>query len=224
MKPRALSFVPFCEDEPVSIYRTDLPHWRQKDCTYFVTFRLADSIPTNVLHGWKLEQLAWLRAHGTASNDLITALLTLSSKLQFAFHKEFNRKLNTYLDTGIGACILKQADIATIVKGALHHFDDTRYDLGDFIIMPNHVHLLMRPYLEHPLEVILKSIKQFSSRAINQQLKREGTIWQRDSYDHIVRNETELRAYQSYIANNPAKANLPKNQYIHYQATYDLKQ
>ena len=86
--------------------------------------------------------------------------------------------------------------------------------------MPNHVHALLTPIEDHELEDILQSIKGFTAREINQALKRNGGLWQRESYDHIVREAEQLQAYQQYIAANPSKANLRAGEYILSTAEY----
>lgn len=74
--------------------------------------------------------------------------------------------------------------------------------------MPNHVHALMTPVAPYELEKILQSIKGYSAVKINERLGREGTFWQRQSYDHIVRDVEQLFAFKRYISANPEKANL----------------
>ncbi len=61
------------------------------------------------------------------------------------------------------------------------------------------------------LDKIMKRIKGSSARYINLALDRKGTLWQKDSYDHYVRNEREWRNILSYILENPVKAKLVKH-------------
>ncbi len=58
-----MSVQPFHDRKPVRIYFTNMPHWRQNGCTYFVTYRMADSIPERVLNQWEREKLHWLSLH-----------------------------------------------------------------------------------------------------------------------------------------------------------------
>ena len=81
--------------------------------------------------------------------------------------------------------------------------------------MPNHVHLLLRPLPGLELEDILQSRKGQSARDLNTFLERQGKVWQKHSYDHIVRNETELNAYRKYMAENPVKARLREGEFLH---------
>ena len=98
------------------------------------------------------------------------------------------------------------------------HF--TFIELGNFVVMPNHVHVLLRPINEHELEDILHSIKSFTANQINKLMERSGEFWQRQSYDHIVRDFDQLTAFQEYIAANPVKAKLNKDQFLSHRAAW----
>ncbi|MFT4548975.1 MAG: putative transposase [Verrucomicrobiales bacterium] len=219
----SIPFQPFSEHKSVRIYRTDLPHWRQDGCTYFITFRLADSIPQSVVDGWKREKKSSLALHDiemSSGKKWIDDFLRLPAIEQRRFQRIFNRKTNDYLDGCHGNCALKQPQIAKALEISLSYFDTERYELGDYIVMPNHVHLLARPEPGHQLETILQSIKKQSARSINRALGQRGTLWQKHTHDHIVRDEVELAAYQKYIANNPKKAGLSEGDYVYRSANY----
>jgi REP element-mobilizing transposase RayT len=68
---------------------------------------------------------------------------------------EFRRRIEEYLDAGHGACWLHRADIAALVEGALLHFDQQRYRLLAWCIMPNHVHALIETMEGFPLPDVL---------------------------------------------------------------------
>ncbi|MDF1814586.1 MAG: transposase, partial [Verrucomicrobiales bacterium] len=209
-----IPFRPFMPTEPVEIYTSGyLPHWRQSGSTYFVTFRTADSLPQSVLAELAAERAAWLARHGGA-------IQALSDELRREFAKIISASLEEKLDHGCGDCPLRDPDTAKIVADALRHFSPGRLRLGDFVVMPNHVHALITPATGRKLESLLQSIKNYSGRRINQLCAKGGTFWQRDSYDHIVRTGDQLRKFQRYIANNPAKANLRPGEYIHQTASY----
>lgn len=185
-----------------------MPHWRQDGCTYFVTYRMADSIPERVLKQWEREKLHWLSLHDIHVEKWSEGFIQLNPEKQRAFLKHFNRKLNSYLDEGHGSCALRDPHCQRIILDGWKHFDGARYELGDLVVMPNHVHLLLTPLPGHELEDILQSRKRHAARELNLLLNRSGDFWQKHSYDHIVRNEVELRAFQKYIAENPTKAGL----------------
>ncbi len=215
----AYRFKPFSIYEKVRVYRCNLPHWRQDGCTYFVTFRTDDSLPAAVVKSINDEQLAWLRGRGVAlhsGEDVCDVLPRLSGEDLHRFHISFCRAVNRHLDDCHGACLLRDLKFSEIVMNALQYFDGKRMWLGDTVVMPNHVHVLICPIGEYELEDILQSIKSFSAREINAVTCKTGShFWQRDTYDHIVRTESELEAYRTYIAGNPLKAKLSSGEYCY---------
>jgi hypothetical protein len=213
-------FIPFDELASVRIYQRSLPHWRQDGTTYFVTFRLGDSIPADVTRQWNDERCRWLTARiprlDPRKQDLSAAIARLSSDDQIQYHKHFNRKLQDYLDRGIGDCHLNNVNCLLVVRNQLLSDDGNSYHIGDFVIMPNHAHLIVVPASGKNLEDILKRLKGASSRTCNLQLGKSGTFWQPESYDHIVRSLEQLLAYRDYIATNPQKAGVT----VHAEALY----
>lgn len=136
--------------------------------------------------------------------------------------RRFAGKLLEYLDRGHGACVLRDPEIRKVVSDSLTCFHSERVDTGDFVVMPNHVHVLLRPYPEYELEDILFSIKSYTANRINRMLKRSGELWMRESYDHIVRDGEELLRIQAYIRSNPEKAKLAENEYSLRESEYAL--
>jgi REP element-mobilizing transposase RayT len=102
----------------------------------------------------------------------------------------------------------------------MKHFDGKRYLLGDYIIMPNHIHVLIVPGENHPLGKILQSWKSFSAKAINRKMARTGALWQKESFDHIIRNREQLNRLREYIAENPVKAKLRDGEFVHRVAKW----
>ena len=213
-----MPFKPFDPHEAVRIYRTTLPHWRQAGATYFVTFRLADSIPRSVLAQWNHERRTWLKARGIEmdrAGDWRAAFAKLSAGDQRTFERENARKLFRSLDESHGACVLRSPRMAGIVRDALFFFAGQRYELGDFVIMPNHVHLLIAPRAEWALETVMQSLKRYCARQINAALpRREVSLWQKSFYDHIIRDDAELARCREYIRLNPVKARLRDGEFI----------
>jgi type I restriction enzyme R subunit len=211
-------FVPFDEHHAVRIYRRNLPHWRQAGATYFVTFRLGDSIPTRVVRQWEYEKQQWLTARGVPGKP--RPLDELSETEQAQYRKHFNRIFHAGLDKGLGHCHLKRPACLGLVRDRLLAHDGMSYHLGDFVIMPNHVHLLLVPAHGYELETILKAIKGSTARKCNQLLRRTGTFWQADSYDHIVRDLEQLVQFRGYIADNPNKAGIVVSPTALYRAEW----
>lgn len=88
--------------------------------------------------------------------------------------------------------------------------DGQKYDLVSWVIMPNHVHILLIPLKGVHLPEILHSIKSFTAQAANKILDRMGAFWQRESFDRYIRNQTHFDAVIRYIEENPVKAGLCK--------------
>jgi carbamoylphosphate synthase large subunit/REP element-mobilizing transposase RayT len=197
-------FLPFDEHAEISETQRHLPHWQQPGATYFVTFRLADSIASDLLEQWREERSIWLKLHPPPW-DWKTAR---------EYMRKFDEEREEWLDRGHGSCLLREPKAAKVVAEALLHFDRERYLLDGYVVMPNHVHVLVKPLGQHSLPDILHSWKSFTANALNRQFRREGPLWMQETFDTIVRNTTHLNACRGYIAENPKKASLSSNQFI----------
>jgi REP element-mobilizing transposase RayT len=213
----------FDPDAAVTVTRRFLPHWFQPGATYFVTFRTADSLPQSVLHRWLGERSAWLRANRIDPDrlDWHDQLRTLPPELQAEFHRTFSAAFHRDLDAGYGECLLRRPEAAGIVAAALRHFDGDRYHLSDFVVMPNHVHVLFGLIGEHALGPVCYSWKKFTAGRINRLFGRTGHFWQGESFDHIVRSPEQFEYLREYIAANPVRAGLAAGEFIHYRAVLD---
>jgi putative transposase len=185
-----------------------LPHWQQRGAVYFITFRLADTIPEKLRDEWQSERSAWLRFHPEP----------WTFETEQEYHKRFSGTIERWLDAGHGSCLLRRTECAQIVDEALRHFDGERLALISSVIMPNHVHAVFVQHPEHPLEKLLRSWKTFSGRKINEVHGRSGSLWQRDYFDRLVRDQQHLANCVRYIRRNPEKARLVKGEYILYQS------
>jgi REP-associated tyrosine transposase len=193
-----------------------LPHWYQPGATYFVTFRTADSVPQPLVRAWHRRRDDWLRRAGIDPHAPDwKAQLRREPDLQEEYQAKFTRKFLQYLDRGYGECVLSQRRAAELVAGALRHFDGERYHLGDFVVMPNHVHLLVCLLGETEIEAQCTSWKRFSAGEINRLLGRRGRFWQEESFDHLVRSAEQFEGLQRYVAENPRRARLQAGQYLH---------
>jgi valyl-tRNA synthetase len=196
------TFVGFDEFAEVDVSRRKLPHWRQSGTTYFVTFRLADSLPQSQLEALEAERLRWLAHHSEA----------LSEADKREYFRLFSERVEEWLDNGHGSCALKDERAAQIVADALRHFDGERYALDAWVVMPNHVHAIVTPKEGHELSDILHSWKSFTANRINELLGRTGQFWQHENYDHIVRSDSSLFHIRQYIERNPEKAGIKVGQ------------
>ena len=192
------------EHGDIKIARRHLPHWEQEGATYFVTFRLADSIPNTLLTEWHDELQTWLKFHPRPWDH----------KTAKEYERRFVDGPEKWLDRGHGECHLRNQRLAAIVANALRHFDRERYRLDAFVVMPNHVHVLVQPKSGHSLSEILHSWKSFSAHSINKALHRKGDFWMEESHDRMVRDFEELERYRDYIKENPVAAKLGEGEFI----------
>jgi type I restriction enzyme R subunit len=100
------------------------------------------------------------------------------------------------------------------VGNALRHFHSERYELRNFVVMPNHVHVLFHPLGSHLLADILKSWKGFTAREINRRRNEEGVVWQSGYWDRLIRNPRHLEKAAIYLRENPVKAGLLEGEYL----------
>jgi 8-oxo-dGTP pyrophosphatase MutT (NUDIX family)/REP element-mobilizing transposase RayT len=197
-------FVPYHPDGQTAVSRRNLPHWSQDGVTYFLTWRLADSLPAHLVRQWKEEREVWLHHHPKP----------WSGKDVAEYEARFIRRRQEWLDQGHGACVLMLPVAARAMVETLQHFDGKRYLLDHYVVMPNHVHVLVKPLPGNDLQAILHSWKSFSSKRINVLLGRNGNLWMDESYDRIVRDWAELLRCRDYIAGNPGKAGLHAGHYL----------
>jgi REP element-mobilizing transposase RayT len=182
-------------DVPVTIRHRHLPHWRQAGATYFVTFRLADSLPAQRLAQLRSEYESWKRRHADPTE-----------KEYEAFVKERMQRVEKWLDAGHGECLLRSRRLRYAVERCLARFDGGRYLLGAFAVVPNHVHAVVRPTGDWQLETVAGAWKQYSALAINKACGKNGALWQEESFDRIVRDTPHLRRVVAYIEENIEEA------------------
>lgn len=121
---------------------------------------------------------------------------------------ERRRRIEAYLDIGTGIAWLKARNVASLVQNALLFFDGLRYRLPAWVIMPNHVQVLMKAEPGNSLSNILHSWKPYTSKKANKILGRKGEFWQEDYFDRYIRNAKHFQDAIDYIENNPVKAGL----------------
>jgi REP element-mobilizing transposase RayT len=186
---------------PIQSSERNLPHWYQDGVAYFITFRLADSIPQEKLNKWHAERAQWREANPDP--------LTEDQRREYS--ERFPARFQRWLDAGRGVCVLKDPACGQIVADAMRFFDSQRYRLDAWVVMPNHVHAIFQAEPSRTPKEILHSWKSYTANKINELLKRSGPLWQKESYDHIIRSPAQLDHYQRYIAENPAKAGIKVN-------------
>ncbi len=171
-----------------------LPHWSQNGVIYFVTFRLADSLPQEKLKTFSEERATRMEQNPESH----------SPEQKAEFHERFPQRLQQWLDLGYGSMILKDAQAKDLVAKATTHFNGDRYIPDEFVVAANHVHVLVAPKEGHQLGDILHSWKSFTGKEllkllIAAKLTTAPTVWQKESWDHIVRSERSLDKFREYI-------------------------
>lgn len=189
-------------------YRRHLPHYQPPGATLFVTFRLSGSLPKTVIQKLvdeadrKAAELAKICDPDHKKDAVISA-----QKVQFG---KWDKALDNLMDSPRW---LANPHIARIVCDAIHSYDRQLYELHAYCIMPNHVHLVITPLATGDEYIsitwILKLLKGLTARKANQILNREGSFWQAEFYDHVIRDPDEFDRILGYVLDNPERAGLP---------------
>ena len=207
----------------LSIVERKLPHWSQAGVISFLTFRAHDSMPKAVVAKFLQERNDWLMRLGIDSQlkDWKSRLAQLGRKTEQEFLQHFSDRWNDELDNCHGACALRDPNCAEIVENSLQHFDGDRYELTDFVVMPNHVHVLVAFPDEDSLLKQCESWKHFTATKINRLVGQRGRYWEQDGFDHLLRSDVQFEYLRGYIANNPVTARLRPGEFLYFSK--DLK-
>jgi REP element-mobilizing transposase RayT len=165
--------------------RGGLPHWSRGGATQFLTWRLAGSVPAEALKRIHEDNLGDPQARA-----------------------RFHRQLDHLLDQGLGDLMLARPRARDAVVEQLLEQHARLYELHAFVVMPNHVHVLVTVPEAVELGQLVKRIKGASARAVNLAEGRSGTVWQPDYYDRVVRDDKHFLKCWKYIEWNPVKAGL----------------
>ncbi len=193
-------------------YRRNLPHIQPLNADYFITFRLHGSLPRGAIKNLKEKQLEIEKEISRIKSDTIRKIKSYEAR------KKYFIKFDDYLDAvNHGPKWLVNEAIASLVADSIKYRDGKVYVLLAYCIMPNHVHLVFflpddgdrrdKPSA-YIVTDILESLKKFTAIRSNRILKRNGSFWQDESYDHIIRNKREFKNVIRYVLNNPVKAGL----------------
>ena len=121
---------------------------------------------------------------------------------------DFRKTIEKFLDSGYGSCSLRDARIANVLRQTLIKWDDDRYELIAWVIMPNHVHILIRLIGDNLQSDVMHSIKSYTAHQANKLLGRTGRFWSVESFDRYIRNADHFRNTIKYIEENPVNARL----------------
>jgi REP element-mobilizing transposase RayT len=193
-----------------TMHKRNLPHIYPQDAAFFITFRLKNSIPREVLAKMKEDEeqrIAEIRQSKLSEADKNEAIYTEKKR----FFSRYDKALEKYATDDD---FLKIPEIAQTVADKMHEYDKKLYDLIAYCIMSNHVHLLFTThnYENADISYIMKLIKGGSAYLCNKiLLNRAEIFWQDESYDHYIRNQKEFTNIEYYIIENPVKAGLIEN-------------
>lgn len=162
-----------------------MPHFDAAGMYQMITYRTADSLPQELLQQAK---------HNLGQSD--------------GSDRKTCKKMELWLDKGMGACVLANNGVASIIKESWKYWDTQRYDLLNWVIMPNHVHLLLKQYDEYNIATIVHSWKSYTGQKINKLLGCRGAFWAIEYWDRYIRDERHFIRAMDYIDQNPVKAGL----------------
>lgn len=200
-------------------YKRSLPHYQPDNAIYFITFRLAFSLPKGVILSLKEDYKDFVKSTKLIKN------MSERNKALYKRRKQYFGKFDKLLDgSESGSLWLKNIDVAKIVYDSILFRDESVYDLYCFCIMPNHIHLVFEIGDESVSRIadstarngvsgyrvtkILQDLKKYTAVESNRILSRSGQFWHNESYDHVIRNRIELGNIINYVIQNPVKAGL----------------
>ena len=191
------------DDELLKTHRGEnrLPHWELDETIYHVCFRLNDAVPKQKQEEWRYERELLQNLAKSQNRELSDEE---RKRLQYLY----SDKIEQYLDTGYGECLLQLPQVAQIVKQSLEFYNNVKYILHCWCIMPNHVHAAFKLLETGELPKVLHGWKSYTAHVINKLLGRSNALWQADYYNHIIRSGNEYYQQINYIWNNPDKAGL----------------
>ncbi len=114
------------------------------------------------------------------------------------------------VDLTVGKPFIKP-ELASIMEKSLYQYHKDKYLLQAYVIMPDHLHLIIKPLGTYTLSKIMQLLKGSTAYLINQKLERSGKFWQQECFDHLIRNAMGFREKWDYIRDNPVKAKLVEN-------------
>lgn len=188
--PEAGETPAYPEEIPDVRTRGYLPHFENRTIQ-FITFRLYDSVPKELIEEWKMVLTQESDAEGPSD-----------------VARQMHKLVDKFEDSGYGQCFLADSQVADMMEQTLKHDDGKKYDLISYCIMPNHVHVMIRVHDGVSLSSILHTWRSYSAHEANKILGRSGDFWMKDYYDRYIRNAQHYMAVVQYIKDNPAKAGL----------------
>jgi hypothetical protein len=185
----------FDSDDNSEVHRRNLPHRRQAGVIYFVTFHLADSLPTKKLVALEKEKKIWLNLNPPPHNP----------RQIEEYHRNLSKRIQKWLDAGYGSCLLARPKIFHLVESVLNFFNGQRYALGQYVVMPNHVHAWCSRLMTILSENILHSEVVFANQ-INKISGQRGRVLASGTLITLSRSPAFNWAHRGIHSNNPVLA------------------
>ena len=188
-------------------YKRNLPHIQPENAILFITYRLAFSLPMEI-------SKILLERRKYFDKKLIKINPIERKKLENTYNKVLFKIEDQFLDNySLEPLWLKNKEIAGIVINSLLFNHQKLYDLHFSLVMPNHVHTVLKPLQDsnkqyYSIAKIMKEHKSFTATESNKILNRNGQFWHHESYDHFIRDDEEYYRIKNYVFNNPVKARL----------------
>lgn len=172
-----------------------LPHLDRAGVQQFVTIRLADALPASCYPLLREEVARLASGVGKGLRDREEVL-------------ERVRRLERFLDAGFGSCVLQVEDVAVLVARAIVQLGEMGHRVDAWVIMPNHVHLLITIRHGATLSKVIRSFKGFTAHQAHKILGSRGVFWYPEHFDRYIRDDDHFQRVVSYIEMNPVKAGL----------------
>jgi len=171
-----------------------IPHYDAAGVTQFITIRLADSVPHHVQRQLKAE----------------LATLEASSVDPQVVGYERRKRIETLLDAGYGSCVLANDAVAQIIIQAFDRLTTDGHELTRWVIMPNHIHMLLKIRSDISLASVIRFFKARTGKQANNLLGSSGRFWFPEFFDRYMRDSAHLSRVITYIDENPLRAGLVK--------------
>lgn len=179
-------------DDTIEVHGVKLPHWNQEDIYVFLNFRLGDSLPQQKLNQLKSERNIWMLSHPQP----------WSQQTENEFHRKFSHRIEQWVDKGYGCCFFRNSFPTSILVATMLHDDGIKYELVAYVVMPNHVHALVRMFENIRVETLMQEWKSISSHKLKKQFGSEWCDWMENYFDRAIRDENHLNNVISYIYKN----------------------
>jgi len=169
-----------------------LPHFNSSGIIQFITIRLSDSLPQHVCAVLQAE-LSRLEADGVAPQLV---------------EQQWRKRTEALLDAGYGSCVLAREGVAEVIVKALGILVVDGHEVLRWVVMPNHVHLLLKLQRGFELSPVIRAFKGRTGREANRVLGGTGRFWYPEFFDRYIRDADHLERVVGYIDDNPVRAGL----------------